>query len=83
MRKFDKQIVEDTIKSAKRTARDISDTTKMAYDGKRDEIRETSIHKKYASVLTPEEVSRAERAGLVVGILLLFAFLVGLAWWLM
>ena len=83
MKKFKKDLIEDTIKGAKRTARDISDTTKMAYDIKRDEIRETSLHSKAASVLTPEEVARAERVGLVVGTIVILAIIGVIVWWLL
>lgn len=66
---------DDITTRVKDVARDIKDSTVTAYDVKRDEIRETSLHKNASKKLTPEEIARAERAGLVIGVMLLLAVL--------
>ena len=57
-----------TIASAvKDAARGIKDNTVAAYEVKRNDIRNTNLHKRSAVVLTPEEIARAERVGLLFG----------------
>jgi hypothetical protein len=65
---------------AKDIARNINDSTVLAYDVKRKEIEEKYIPPSVLGVLYPDEIRRAERAGLVIGFLILVAIAVGV-WW--
>lgn len=67
----------------KNKACDISDGAVLAYDMKRDEISKMPLHQKYAKVLTPDEVRRSQRIGLVIGMLVLLAAIVFVIWWLL
>ena len=57
-------------------ARDIKDNTVMTYEMKRAEIEEKYIPKSALAVLTPEEIKRAQRVGLVVGFVVLIAVII-------
>ena len=78
--KFEKDLINDTIKDAKRHMRDTADQTVMAYEAKRADIEAIDLHASASSKLTPEEVRRAQNAGLVVGVIAIAAILVGLAY---
>jgi hypothetical protein len=65
---------------AKDIARNINDSTVLAYDVKRREIEEKYIPPSVLGVLYPDEIRRAERVGLVIGFLILVAIAVGV-WW--
>ena len=62
---------------AKDIARNINDSTVLAYDVKRKEIEEKYIPPSVLGVLYPDEIRRAERVGLVIGFLILVAIAVG------
>lgn len=74
--KFKPDIIKDALKS-------MGDNTVTAYDVKRREIEETVIPKKYTKVLTEKEIRRAERIGLIAGILGILAVFVMVIWWLL
>ena len=81
--------VRDIKKGAVATARDINDNTKMAYDVKVRTIEEKHIPKFAKDVLTPAEIKRSERIGLVIGVVGVVAIIVfllyilahNLGWW--
>ena len=64
----------------KDVARDINNNTVMAYDIKKKDIEDEYIPKKLLTVLTPEEVKRAERAGLFVGFVIIVAIVFCIIW---
>ena len=69
----------DIKKGAVAAAQDMSDNTKFAYDVKRKEIEEKHIPKFAKDALTPEEIRRSERAGLVVGMTIILVTIIIIA----
>jgi hypothetical protein len=71
-----------TIKDeAKDIARNINDQTVTAYDLKRQEIESKYIPEKALAKLSPAEIRRAERIGLVIGVVFLLVILYLIAKW--
>jgi hypothetical protein len=73
--------VNDLKKGAVATARDINDSTKLAYDVKRKEIEETMIPKSAMETLTPQEIKNAELFGLFIGFIVILMILFFISWW--
>jgi hypothetical protein len=69
----------DMMTRAKDHMRDTADGAALAYDMKRGEIEQMGIHKNAAEKLTPEEVRRAQRVGLVTGVLVILIVLIACA----
>jgi len=78
IKKTIQKVKHDTVNAA----HDIRRNTVNAYDVKHKEISEYSLYEDAAKKLTPEEIRKAEVAGLVVGILALVTALGFLALWL-
>ena len=77
-KKFTNTITDDV----RNTARNINDGVLTAFDVKKKDIEEKYIPKKTMTVLTPEEVRRAEVTGLAIGGTVLIVALIVLIWWL-
>ncbi len=54
-----------------------------AYEIKRQEITKKYVPEKYLYSLTEEEVKRAQKAGLIVGSILIISILIIAIWWLL
>ena len=70
-----------TIKDeVKDVARDIKDNTVTAYDIKKRDIEDNVIPKSVLTLLTPEEIARSQRIGLVIGFTVLLAIIALVVW---
>jgi hypothetical protein len=76
-----KKFKPDLMEDIKTVARDINDNVLLAYDVKKKEIEENYIPESAKAKLTPAEIKRAERAGLVIGVIVILAILLGIVWW--
>lgn len=62
---------------------DMKNTMDSAYEVKRKEITEKYVPEKYLHNLTEAEVVRAQKAGLIIGVVALVAIFIYIVWWLL
>jgi hypothetical protein len=78
-----KDTIGDISRSVRNAASDMQSQTVSAYDIKRRDIEDNIIPKKAMAALTEAEVRRAERFGLVIGVMVIIGAIIAVVWWLL